>query len=137
VQTTLFAVLVMALLGVSGLTIDGGQLFVARRDTQALADGAARAGAGQLDEVAARLSPEDPPRIDPVAAADAANTYIGDVLPGATLAVLEVDGTHISVEVTSPPVSVTLLQLAGVGRTVRVQAIGAATPQTGITEPGQ
>ena len=42
---TLFAVLVMAVLGLSGLAIDGGQVFVARRDTQALADAAARAGA--------------------------------------------------------------------------------------------
>ncbi len=134
---TLFAVLVIALLGLSGLAIDGGELFVARRDAQALADAAARAGAGQLDQVALRSDPTSPAQIEPIAAADAAMAYIGEVRPGATLQVLEVDAAHITVEVTSPPVPVTLLQFAGVGRSVRVTAIGEAEPQTGITEPGQ
>jgi Flp pilus assembly protein TadG len=134
---TLFAVLVIALLGLSGLAIDGGELFVARRDAQALADAAARAGAGQLDQVALRTDPTSPARIDPVAAADAAVAYIDEVRPGATLQVLEVDAAHITVEVTSPPVPVTLLQLAGVGSSLTIRAIGEAEPQTGITEPGK
>jgi hypothetical protein len=137
VQLTLFAVLAMALLGVSGLAIDGGDLFVARRDTQALADGAARAGAAQIDEIAVRLNPDDPPQLDTVAAAEAAEAYVADVRPGATLVVLDVNATHIAVRVTSPPVSVTLLHLAGVGRAVRVAAVGEASPQTGITQVGQ
>ena len=133
----LFAVLVIVLLGLSGLAIDGGEVLVARRDTQALADAAARVGAGQLDQLALRANAEDPPHIDPAAATDAAIAYVGDVRPGATIRVLEVDGGHIIVQVTSPPVSVTLLQLAGVGKTVRVEAIGEAEPETGITQPGQ
>jgi Flp pilus assembly protein TadG len=134
---TLFAVLVLTLLGLSGLAIDGGQLFVARRNTQALADAAARAGAGQLDQVALRSDPASPAQIDPAAAADAAMAYIGEVRPDAKLRVIEVDAAHIIVEVTSPPVPVTLLQLTGAGKSVTVQAIGQAQPQTGITEPGQ
>jgi Flp pilus assembly protein TadG len=134
---TLFGVLVMALLGLSGLAMDGGEVFLARRDAQALADAAARAGAGQLDQVALRTDPASPARIDPVAAADAAAAYIEIVRPGATLQVLEVDAAHITVEVTSPPVPVTLLQLAGVSNSVAIRAIGEAEPQTGITEPGQ
>jgi Flp pilus assembly protein TadG len=134
---TLFAVLVIALLGLSGLAIDGGEVLVARRDAQALADAAARAGAGQLDQVALRTDPTSPAQIDPLAAADAAMAYIDEVRPGATLQVLEVDAEHITVEVTSPPVAVTLLQLAGVGNSVTVRAIGNAGPQTGITELGQ
>jgi hypothetical protein len=63
--------------------------------------------------------------------------YIGEVRPGATPQVLAVDAAHITVEVTSPPVPVTLLQLAGVGSSVRVTALGDAEPQTGIAEPGQ
>jgi Flp pilus assembly protein TadG len=134
---TLFAVLVFALVGLSGLAIDGGQALVAKRDAQGLADAAARAGAGQLDEVAARSNPDSPPQIDPAAATAAAIAYVDDVRPGATIEVLAVDAAHIRVKVTSPPVPVTLLQLAGVGRTVRADAVGEAVPQTGIAEPGQ
>lgn len=134
---TLFAVLVMALLGLSGLAIDGGAVFMARRDTQALADAAARAGAGELDEIALRADPENPPQIDPVAAAEAATNYLYDVRPTATIRVLEVDTAQLKVQVTSAPVSVTLLQLAGVGQSVRVAAIGKAQSETGIMEPGQ
>ena len=134
---TLFAVLVFALLGLSGLAIDGGQVLVARRDAQGLADAAARAGAGQLDEVAARSNPEKPPQLDPAAATAAAITYIDNVRPGATIQVLAVDTAHIRVKVTTSPIAITLLQLAGVGQTVRAEAIGEAGPRTGITEPGQ
>ena len=134
---TLFAVLIFALLGLSGLAIDGGQLFIARRDAQGLADAAARAGAGQLDEVAARSNPDNPPQIDPLAATAAAIAYIDSVRPGATIQVLAVDPAHIRVKVASPPVGVSLLQLTGIGQTVRVEAVGEAEPQTGIAEPGQ
>ena len=135
-STPLFAVLMIMLLGLSGLAMDGGQLFLARRDTQSLADAAARAGAAQLDQVAARINPDSPPQIDPIDATDAAETYIADARPGASVAVLAVDANHIAVRVTSPPVPVTLLQLTGVGSSIRVQAVGAAVPESGITEPG-
>ena len=136
-QMTLFAVLVMAVLGLSGLAIDGGQLFVARRDTQALADAAARAGAAQLDETALRSDPGQPPSIDPAMATEAATAYVAEVRPQATIAILDVDASHITVQVTSPPVSVTLLQLAGTGKAMQVEATGEAVPETGITQPGQ
>ncbi len=135
-STPLFAVLMIMLLGLSGLAMDGGQLFLARRDTQSLADAAARAGAAQLDEVELRTNPDNPPQIDPIKAADAAQTYIAVARPGGSVAVLAVDANHIAVRVTSPPVPVTLLQLAGVGSSIRVQAVGAAVPESGITEPG-
>lgn len=135
-NTAFVAVLLPALLVLAGLAIDGGQVLVERREAQALADAAARAGAAELDEVAARNDPTGPPTIDPGAATTAATMYIVAVQPAATITVTEVDATHISVRVTSPPVQVTLLQLAGVG-TVRVQASGRAEPRTGITEPGQ
>ena len=80
-STPLFAVLMIMLLGLSGLAMDGGQLFLARRDTQSLADAAARAGAAQLDQVAARINPDSPPQIDPIEATDAAETYIADARP--------------------------------------------------------
>jgi Flp pilus assembly protein TadG len=133
----LFAVLVIALLGLSGLAIDGGEVFGARRDTQALANAAARAGAGQLDQLALRSSPASPAQLDSAAASQAAVAYVNEVRPGATIQVLEVDAAHITVQVTSPPVPVTLLQLAGLGSALNVSAIGTAEPRTGITEPGQ
>jgi Flp pilus assembly protein TadG len=127
-STPLFAVLMIMLLGLSGLAMDGGQLFLARRDIQSLADAAARAGAAQLDQVEARINPDNPPQIDPIEATDAAETYIAKARPGASVAVLAVDANHIAVRVISPPVPVTLLQLAGVGSSIRVQAVGAPFP---------
>jgi hypothetical protein len=62
---------------------------------------------------------------------------VTDVRPGASLQVIGVDAAHITVRVTSPPIGVTLLQLAGVGKRVQVTAAGEAEPQSGITQPGQ
>jgi Flp pilus assembly protein TadG len=64
-STALVAVLLPVLLVLAGLAIDGGQVLVMRRDTQALADGAARAGAAQIDEVALRIAGIGQPYTDP------------------------------------------------------------------------
>jgi len=137
VSTAFIAVLLPALLVLAGLAIDGGQVLVVRRETQALADGAARAGAAEIDEAAARIDPSVPIVLDPAQAAAAATAYIAEVAPTAQIVVTQVDPTHIAVRVTSAPVHITLLQLAWVGPTVRVQASGTAEPRTGITAPGQ
>jgi len=137
VSTAFIAVLLPALLVLAGLAIDGGQVLVVRRETQALADGAARAGAAEIDEAAARIDPSVPIVLDPAPAAAAATAYIAEVAPTAQIVVTQVDPTHIAVRVTSAPVHISLLQLARVGPTVRVQASGTAEPRTGITAPGQ
>ena len=136
-NTAFVAVLLPALLVLGGLAIDGGQLFVERREMQALADAAARAGAAELDEVAARVEPGAPAVLAPDKAATAAADFVAEVQPGAAIVVTEVDPMHIRVRVTSPPVKLTLLQLVPGLQTIRVQASGQAEPQTGITEPGQ
>jgi Flp pilus assembly protein TadG len=137
VSTAFIAVLLPALLVLAGLAIDGGQVLVARRETQALADGAARAGGAEIDEAAARSDPSVPIVLDPTQAAAAATAYIAEVAPTAQIVVTQVDPAHIAVRVTSAPVHITLLQLARVGPTVRVQASATAEPRTGITAPGQ
>jgi hypothetical protein len=105
---------------------------------QALADAAARAGAAELDEVAARTQPTAPAMLEPDRAAKAAADFVAEVQPAASIVVTEVDPRHIRVQVTSPPVKLTLLQLVpGLQTTIRVQASGQAEPQTGITHPGQ
>ena len=137
-NTAFVAVLLPALLVLGGLAMDGGQLFVERRQVQALADAAARAGAAELDEVAARTQPTAPAMLEPDRAAKAAADFVAEVQPAAAIVVTEVDPGHIRVQVTSPPVKLTLLQLVpGLQTTIRVQASGQAEPQTGITQPGQ
>ncbi len=55
--TTLFvAVLLPVLLALTGLVADGGQVLVARRQVQGLADSAAHAGAAELDSAGADSS---------------------------------------------------------------------------------
>ena len=136
-NTAFVAVLLPMLLVLGGVAIDGGQLFVERRQTQALADAAARAGAAELDELAARTNPLAPAVLSPDRAAAAATTFVGEVQPAAAIVVSEVDPQHIRVRVTSPPVKLTLLQLIPGLQTIRVQASGQAEPRTGITRPGE
>ena len=136
-STAFLAVMVPILLVVAGLSIDGGQVLAMRRDTQALADGAARAGAAQIDETVLRNELASDVVLDPIAAADAAQTYVSEIAPRAQAIVTEVDQAHIVVQVTSRPIDLTLLRFAGVGPTVRVQAMGRAEPRAGITAAGQ
>src|SRR5207302_7414642 len=75
--TTLFAVVLLpVLLGLTGLVADGGEVLVARRQVQGLAESAAHAGAAQLDTAAARANPDGPAPLDPRAAELAAAQYI-------------------------------------------------------------
>jgi uncharacterized membrane protein len=131
VNTALLVVLLPILLALAGLAIDSGQALVVRREVQALADSAARAGAAELDEAVLRRDPFAAPALDPVLAADAALDYVTEVQPAATATVVEVDPSHIKVRVVSPPVRLTLLQLAGVGP-VRLEATARSEPRIGI-----
>jgi Flp pilus assembly protein TadG len=136
-STAFLAVLMPIMLVLAGLSIDGGQVLAMRRDTQALADGAARAGAAQIDETILRSDLASDVVLDPIAASNAAEAYVSDYAPRAQAIVTEADQTHIVVQVTSRPIDLTLLRFAGVGPTVRVQATGRAEPRAGITAPGQ
>jgi uncharacterized membrane protein len=62
----------LGLLAILGLVADGGLLFARHRELQALADAAARAGAGQLDEATYRSSGGRTAQLDPTHARAAA-----------------------------------------------------------------
>lgn len=70
------AVMMPFFLSIVGLTLDSGLMFKERRDMQVLADGAARAGAMQIDQTAYRASSGSTVTLDPSAARAAAETYL-------------------------------------------------------------
>jgi Flp pilus assembly protein TadG len=130
--TTLFAVVLLpVLLGLTGLVADGGQVLIARRQVQGLAEGAAHAGAAELDVGAARAHPEQPAPLAPRAAEAAAARYIAVQEPGLTASV-QADARHVVVRVTSRPIPMTLLRIAGIMQ-VQVTADASAEPRTGVT----
>jgi hypothetical protein len=123
--------MLLGLLALAALVIDGGLLFVERRDLQGLADGAARAGAMAVDEDVLRQT--GAVRLDPAAAQVAAERY------------LETTGVDGSVQIDADALSVTvdlqerrptlMMGLLGV-RTVDVAAHAVARPRVGIEEAG-
>jgi Flp pilus assembly protein TadG len=56
VNVTVFALMLPFMLALLGLSVDGGQMLIVQRDIQGIAEGAARAGAEQLDQNAARTT---------------------------------------------------------------------------------
>ncbi len=129
----LIAVCLLGLLAVAGLVIDAGVLFAARRDLQAVADGAARTGAMAVDEQALRERGGWMVELDPEAAREAAGEYLDHAgfLGGA-----EVSSDTESVRVTLSRDRPTLiLSLVGV-RTLSVEASSVARPRSGIEEAG-
>ncbi len=126
--TTLFAVVLLpVLLALTGLVADGGQVLVARRQVQGLAESAAHA----VDSAAARANPEQPAPLGPRAAELAAAQYIAIQEPGLTASV-QADAQHVVVQVRSQPIPMTLLRIAGIMQ-VQVTADASAEPRTGVT----
>ena len=70
------AVMLPLFLSIVGLAIDGGIVFSARRELQNVADGAARAGAMQIDERAYRESAGQRLVLDTDGARQAAGAYV-------------------------------------------------------------
>jgi Flp pilus assembly protein TadG len=66
----------LGLLAILGLVADGGLLFARHRELQAIADAAARAGAGQLDEATYRASSGRTAQLDPTQAREAAARHL-------------------------------------------------------------
>jgi Flp pilus assembly protein TadG len=65
---------------VAGLAVDGSVLLEERRDLQSVVDGAARAGATQLDMPRLRASGGADVQLDPLLASRAASTYANHAL---------------------------------------------------------
>lgn len=119
--SVLLAGLLVVGLAVAGLAVDGGRLFLARRELSAVADAAALAGAGAVDEEAWRESDGTVVRLDPAGA----RREVARVLaasPAARDARVEVDVDEARVSVlVARTVPTVLLGLVGRGR----QEVGA------------
>lgn len=126
----LVVVMSLGLLAMTGLVIDGGLVFAARRDLQATADAAARAGATVIDERAFRRSGGQEALLDIGGAQQAALRRLTDV------DIVELRATSEAVFVrVSRREPLLLLGVIGLGP-VQVQAESTARPRTGILSPG-
>ena len=127
----LVAVMLLGLLAMAALVIDGGLLFAERRDLQASADGAARAGAMAIDEDLLRET--GAVRLDSAAARTAAERYLDGAGVEGTV---RIDANMLSVSVDLEQQRPTLMMgLLGL-RTVDVTAHAIARPRVGIEEAG-
>jgi Flp pilus assembly protein TadG len=136
VNVTVFALMLPFMLALLGLSVDGGQMLIVQRDIQGIAEGAARAGAEQLDQSAARNNPTGPAALDPKGAWNSAADYIGAQPPGLS-ATIDATPNQITVEVTSGAVQVVFLRAIGYSAPIHVRATAVAQPRTGITSAGQ
>ena len=123
------AVMLPLFLSVVGLAIDGGSVFAARRELQNVADGAARAGAMQIDIDAYRQSSGEKLALDPAKARQVAAEYVANG-PAEVTVTIEADGNGVVVEARRE-VRTSFLQLVGV-TTVRISATAPAAPRYGI-----
>ena len=124
------AVMTLGLLAMVGLVVDAGVLLAARRDVQATADAAARAGAAVLDEDVYRSSGGGTTVLDEPGAEKAALGHLAGVDVEGVAATS--DAVFVRVSRLQP---LLLLGIVGVGP-VDVQARSTARPRTGILAPG-
>lgn len=123
-------VMALGLLAMVGLVIDAGMMFAAKRDLQATADSATRAGASVIDEDIYRSSGGRRVVLDETAAEQAALRRLEDVQ------LVDVGASSEAVFVRiSRTQSLLLLGLIGVGP-LHVEAHSTARPRTGILAPG-
>jgi len=128
--TLMLAVLMVALLALAGLVIDGGRKLNQSSRAYAIAEEAARAGAGLVDTSAAYRSGRLV--IDEAAALAAARAYLADA--GYTGSVSP-DGTQrirVTVTLTQPTL---VLSLIGVD-SMTSKGSAVASLVTGVTGPG-
>ena len=130
-NVTVFVLLLPFMFGLLGLSVDGGQMLVTQRHIQGVAEGAARAGAEQLDKDAARNNPTAPAPLDQNLAWNAAADYVA-AQPAGLSATINADSAQISVEVTSSAVPVVFLPAIGYKTPIHVRATAVAEPRTGI-----
>jgi Flp pilus assembly protein TadG len=128
--TLMLAVLMVALLALAGLVIDGGRKLNQSASAYAIAQEAARAGAGMVDRSAAYRSGTF--RVDEGQALAAARAYLTSAgYSGAVTA----DGTQrirVTVTVTEPTL---VLSLIGID-TMTSTGSSVASLVTGVTGPG-
>jgi Flp pilus assembly protein TadG len=128
--TLTLAALMVALLALAGLVIDGGRKLNESSRAYAIAQEAARAGAGMVDRSAAYRSGTF--KVDQVQALAAARAYLADA--GYTGSVSP-DGTQrirVTVTVTQPTLVLSLIGLDSMTAT----GSAVASLVTGVTGPG-
>ncbi len=127
----LVVVMLPLFLSLVGLAIDGGVVLNERRLLQNVADGAARAGAMQLDEGAYRQSSGTAVVLDTGAARAAAVEYLLSRASDVEASVVA-DPGRVVVRV-SREVPLSFLRLVGI-RTTRIEATGPAELRHGIEQ---
>ncbi|TDD13165.1 hypothetical protein E1294_42050 [Nonomuraea diastatica] len=133
-SVTLFAViLAVAVLTVLGLLVDGGQKLRAGREAAALAEEAARAGAGSLDRADAYTRGIADLRINPEQATRAAHVYLAGQKRSGTVRVSGDRSITVTVTVSQPTL---MLSMVGISS---VAATGTATANliTGVEGPSR
>lgn len=125
------AVMLPLFLSVIGLAIDGGIVFDNQRALQNVADGAARAGAMQIDQDSYRASSGQSVVLDQAGARQAAVAYLDS--QGANLsASVTTDSVHVTV-VVGRAVPTSFLRLVGIG-SIQISARATAEVQHGINQ---
>jgi Flp pilus assembly protein TadG len=105
------AILFLALLAAAGLVVDGGTKIRAARQASSIAEEAARAGAGRIDQNRA-YTRGGRFVVDRAAAAAAARAYLADSGNNGTVSVINGQKIRVTVTVSKPT---TLLSLIGIG----------------------
>ena len=128
--TLMLAALMVALLALAGLVIDGGRKLNQSASAYAIAQEAARAGAGMVDRSAAYRSGAF--RVDEAQALAAARAYLADAGYSGTVSPDGTQRIRVTVTVTQPTLVLSLIgmdMLTSTGSAV-------ASLVTGVTGPG-
>jgi Flp pilus assembly protein TadG len=133
--TLMLAVLFVALIALAGVVVDGGAKLTAAENAAAIAQEAARAGAGQVDQATAHENGSFV--VDENQAITAADNYLsqagasvsGQAVPGPNGA----DEIVVSVTVTEPT---RVLSIIGID-TMQAHGTAVANLVSGVTGPGQ
>ncbi|HUJ07870.1 MAG TPA: pilus assembly protein TadG-related protein [Streptosporangiaceae bacterium] len=128
--TLMLAVLMVALLALAGLVIDGGRKLNESASAYAIAQEAARAGAGLVDRADAYRTGTF--EVDPGQAVAAARAYLATAGYRGSVAVAGADKITVTVTVTEPT---TVLSLIGID-SMTSTGTAVASLVSGVTGPG-
>ena len=128
--TLLLAALMVALLALAGLVIDGGRKLNQSASAFAIAQEAARAGAGMVDRSAAYRSGTF--KVDETQALAAARAYLADSGYSGTVSPDGTQRIRVTVTVTQPTLVLSLIGLD----TLTSTGSAVASLVTGVTGPG-
>jgi hypothetical protein len=130
--TLLLAVLFVALLALAGLVVDGGAKLDANQKAIAVAQEAARAGAGMVNTPAVYAG--RPITVSPGQALLAARRYlVGAGYPGSQVRLVGTNAIQVTVTIHQPTVMLSLIGL----NAFTVRGTATASLVSGVTGPGR